>query len=39
VGPRRHASGVRLLLSFTDFPLREVTLYLEYGTLMPPQER
>jgi hypothetical protein len=26
-------------LSFTDFPLPEATLYLEYGTLMLPSER
>ena len=26
-------------LSFTDFPLAEATLYLEYGTLMLPSER
>jgi hypothetical protein len=30
---------VRLHLSFTDFPLPETTLYLEYGTLMLPSER
>jgi hypothetical protein len=30
---------VRLHLSFTDFPLPEATLYLEYGTLMLPRER
>jgi hypothetical protein len=30
---------VRQRISFTDFPLPEVTLYLEYGTLMLPRER
>ena len=29
----------RQQISFTDFPLPSVTLYLEYGTLMLPQER